>query len=277
MDIIHAIILAIVEGLTEFLPVSSTGHMIIVSSLMGISGDDFTKLFEVCIQFGAILSVVVIYFKDFFKSLTFYFKLFVAFIPTAIVGLLLKSKIDQLLENVQVVAFTLLIGGIILLFVDKWFAKNEIVQNPDNDNVLDPQQNAPKEVDFKTGLIIGCFQCLAMVPGVSRSAATIIGGLTQKLTRKTAAEFSFFLAVPTMFAATAKSLWDEKELLMQSQDKIDILLIGNVIAFVVAYLAIKSFIGILTKYGFKVFGYYRIVLGLTLLILLYSGVKLQII
>lgn len=277
MDIIHAIILAIVEGLTEFLPVSSTGHMIIVSSLMGISGDDFTKLFEVCIQFGAILSVVVIYFKDFFKSLTFYFKLFVAFIPTAIVGLLLKSKIDQLLENVQVVAFTLLIGGIILLFVDKWFAKNEIVQNPDNDNVLDPQQNAPKEVDFKTGLIIGCFQCLAMVPGVSRSAATIIGGLTQKLTRKTAAEFSFFLAVPTMFAATAKSLWDEKELLMQSQDKIDILLIGNVIAFVVAYLAIKSFIGILTKYGFKVFGYYRIVLGLTLLILLYNGVKLQII
>lgn len=275
MDIIHAIILAIVEGLTEFLPVSSTGHMIIASSLMGISGDDFTKLFEVCIQFGAILSVVVIYFKDFFKSLNFYFKLFVAFLPTAIVGFLLKSKIDQLLENVQVVAFSLLIGGIILLFVDKWFAKNETVQN--KDDVLDGNQNVSKEVDFKTGFIIGCFQCLAMVPGVSRSAATIIGGLTQKLTRKTAAEFSFFLAVPTMFAATAKSLWDEKELLMQSQDKIDILLIGNVIAFVVAYLAIKSFIGILTKYGFKVFGYYRIVLGLTLLILLYSGVKLQII
>jgi undecaprenyl-diphosphatase len=278
MDLLKAIILAIVEGLTEFLPVSSTGHMIIVSSFMGIAHDDFTKLFEVCIQFGAILSVVVIYFKDFFKSLSFYFKLFVAFIPTAIVGLLLKKKIDMLLERIEVVAFMLLIGGIILLFVDKWFAKNEEPQNND-ENIIDGQvASEPKEVDFKTAFVIGCFQCLAMVPGVSRSAATIIGGLTQKLTRKKAAEFSFFLAVPTMFAATAKSLWDEKELLMNSlDDKIMLLLVGNVVAFVVAYLAIKSFIGILTKYGFKIFGYYRIVLGIVLLVLFYSGVQLAMV
>ncbi len=278
MNIIQAIILAIVEGLTEFLPVSSTGHMIIVSSFMGIAHDDFTKLFEVCIQLGAILSVVLIYFKDFFKSINFYVKLFIAFIPTAILGLLLKKKIDALLENVEVVAFMLLIGGIILLFVDKWFAKNETrAENTSSQDVLDENANKEKSIDYKTSFIIGCFQCLAMVPGVSRSAATIIGGLTQKLNRKTAAEFSFFLAVPTMFAATAKSLWDEKELLMKSTDKIDLLLIGNVVAFIVAYLAIKSFIGILTKYGFKVFGYYRILIGSLLLVLIYSGVKLEMI
>lgn len=265
MGIIEAIILAIIEGITEYLPVSSTGHMIIASSLMGIASDDFTKMFEVCIQLGAILAVVVLYFKDFFKSLDFYFKLFVAFIPTAIIGLLLKSKIDTLLENVEVVAIMLLLGGIVLLFVDKWFAKNEV------------EGEGKTSLDFKTSFLIGCFQCFAMVPGVSRSAATIIGGLSQKLTRKTAAEFSFFLAVPTMFAATAKSLWDDKEILMESTDKIDLLLIGNAIAFVVAYLAIKTFIGILTKYGFKMFGYYRIVLGAVLLILLYSGVDLQIV
>ncbi|HTF81494.1 MAG TPA: undecaprenyl-diphosphate phosphatase [Cytophagales bacterium] len=280
MDLIKAIILAIVEGLTEFLPISSTGHMIIVSSLMGIAGDDFTKLFEVCIQFGAILSVVVIYFKDFFKSLNFYFKLFVAFIPTAIVALLFKKKIEALLENVEVVAYSLLIGGIILLFVDKWFAKNELQDSSAASEDIDPTASTTtptKEVDYKTAFIIGCFQCLAMIPGVSRSAATIIGGLTQHLTRKKAAEFSFFLAVPTMFAATVKSLWDEKELLLKSTDKIDLLLIGNLVAFVVAYLAIKSFIGILTKYGFKIFGYYRIVVGVVILALLYSGVKLEII
>lgn len=262
MNIIEAIILAIVEGITEYLPVSSTGHMIIASSLMGIASDDFTKLFEVCIQLGAIMAVVFVYFKDFFKSIDFYFKLFVAFIPTAIIGLLFKSKIDELLDRVEVVAFMLFVGGFLLLFVDKWFSKNE--------------QKEPVEMSYKTSFLIGCFQCVAMVPGVSRSAATIIGGLSQKLTRKTAAEFSFFLAVPTMFAATAKSLWDEKELLMQSKDQIDLLILGNVIAFAVAYLAIKTFIGILTKYGFKVFGYYRIVLGTVLLILFYSGVSLQL-
>jgi undecaprenyl-diphosphatase len=263
MTWIEAIVLAIIEGITEFLPVSSTGHMIIASAIMGIKNDPFTKVFEVAIQFGAILSVVVLYFKRFFKSFDFYFKLFVAFIPTAIVGLLLKQYIDELFEKVWVVATMLLLGGIILLFIDKWFQKNET--------------EGTEEVSYKTGFLIGCFQCLAMVPGVSRSAATIIGGLTQKLTRKAAAEFSFFLAVPTMFAATAKSLYDEKELILESTDKIPLLLLGNVVAFIVAMLAIKFFINILTKYGFKVFGYYRIALGALLLILLLLNVELAVV
>lgn len=262
MTWLESIILAIVEGLTEFLPISSTGHMIITSAVMGIKNDPFTKVFEVAIQFGAILSVVVLYFKRFFKSFDFYFKLFVAFIPTAIVGLLIKKYIDGWLENVWVVATTLLIGGIVLLFVDKWFENNE--------------HEGTEEVSYKTGFLIGCFQCLAMIPGVSRSAATIIGGLTQKLTRKAAAEFSFFLAVPTMFAATAKSLYDEKELILESADKIPLLIIGNIVAFIVAMIAIKFFIGILTKYGFRVFGYYRIALGALLLILLLMNVDLAV-
>jgi undecaprenyl-diphosphatase len=263
MTWIQAIILAIVEGITEFLPISSTGHMIITSALMGIKADPFTKVFEVSIQFGAILSVVVIYFQRFFKSFDFYFKLFVAFIPTAILGLLLKKRIDLLMENVWVVATTLLLGGIFLLFVDKIFAKNE--------------EEGLEEIDYKTGFIIGVFQAISMIPGVSRSASTIIGGLTQKLTRKAAAEFSFFLAVPTMFAATAKSLYDEKDLILASTDKIPLLLLGNIIAFIVAIAAIKFFIGFLTKNGFKMFGYYRIVLGTILIVLLALGVDLQII
>jgi undecaprenyl-diphosphatase len=263
MSWLEAIILAIVEGITEFLPISSTGHMIITSALLGIKNDPFTKVFEVSIQFGAILSVVVVYFQRFFKSLDFYFKLFAAFLPTAILGLLLKSKIDQLLENVWVVAISLLLGGILLLFIDKWFAKNE--------------EEGTEEVDYKTGLLIGLFQSISMIPGVSRSAASIIGGLTQKLTRKAAAEFSFFLAVPTMFAATAKSIWDEKELILESTDKIPLLLLGNVVAFVVAIAAIRFFIGFLTKYGFKMFGYYRIAVGSIILLLLALGIDLQVI
>lgn len=264
MNFIEAFILAFIEGLTEFLPISSTGHMIIASSFMGIASDDFTKMFTVAIQFGAILSVVVVYFKRFFQSWDFYKKLVVAFIPTGIIGLLLKSHIDQLLENVWVVSISLLLGGIVLLFVDKWFAKNE--------------SEGTEEVSYKTGFLIGVFQCIAMIPGVSRSAATIIGGLSQKLTRKAAAEFSFFLAVPTMFAATAKSIWDEKELLLKSSNNEWILLIiGNVVAFIVAYFAIRSFIAFLSKKGFKVFGYYRIILGGILIILLLSGINLQII
>lgn len=262
MDFFEAIILAIIEGLTEFLPVSSTGHMIIASTFMGIASDDFTKLFTVAIQFGAILSVVVVYFRRFLQSWNFYAKLVVAFIPTGIIGLLLKSHIDALLENVWVVATSLLVGGVVLLFVDKWFARNET--------------EGTEEVSYKTGFIIGIIQSIAMVPGVSRSAATIIGGLTQKLTRKAAAEFSFFLAVPTMFAATAKSIWDEKELLLQSSNnEWVLLLIGNLVAFVVAYVAIRSFISYLSKNGFRVFGYYRILLGATLIILLMCGVNLQ--
>jgi len=262
MSFLEVFILAIIEGLTEFLPVSSTGHMIIASKFMGIASDDFVKLFTVVIQFGAILSVVVVYFKRFFQGINFYIKLGVAFIPTGILGLLFKSHIDDLLENVLVVAISLVLGGIVLLFMDKWFASNE--------------EEGTEEVSYKTGLIIGSIQALAMIPGVSRSAATIFGGLSQKLTRKAAAEFSFFLAVPTMFAATLKSMWDKKYLLIKSSNnEIWYLLLGNIIAFIVAYLAIKSFIGYVTKKGFKVFGYYRIALGLILIILLASGVELE--
>jgi undecaprenyl-diphosphatase len=263
VSIIEVIILALVEGITEFLPVSSTGHMIIASSLMGIEQDPFVKLFEVCIQLGAILAVVVLYFRRFLKSLNFYLVLFCGFLPTAVLGLLLKKRIDLLLENVEVVAFSLLFGGIILVFIDRLFSSDE------TDDLT--------EVSWKTAFWIGVIQSVSMIPGVSRSAATIIGGLTQKLTRKTAAEFSFFLAVPTMFAATAKSMWDEKELLMASTDKIWLLLLGNGIAFVVAYLVMSAFVGFLNRNGFRLFGYYRILLGLTLLGLLYSGVPLKII
>lgn len=266
MDLLHAIILAIVEGITEFLPVSSTGHMILTSAMMGIEGKEFTKVFEVSIQFGAILSVVVVYFKRFFKDLNFYYKLFFAFLPTAVLGLLLGDYIDSLLENVYVVASTLLLGGIILLFVDKWFAKNET--------------EGTDEISYKSAVLIGFFQSIAMIPGVSRSAASIIGGLTQKITRKAAAEFSFFLAVPTMFAATAKKLYDFSKNTSDVQllaDNINLLIVGNVVAFIVALIAIKFFISILTKYGFKFFGYYRIILGVTILVMLFSGIKLEIV
>jgi undecaprenyl-diphosphatase len=258
MELINAILLAIVEGITEFLPISSTGHMIIVSSLLGINNSEFTKIFEVSIQFGAILSVVVLYWKRFFQSLDFYYKLFVAFLPAAIIGYLFNDAIDELLEKPAVVAVSLVLGGIVLLFADKWFNK--------------PEEN--KEVDYPLALKIGFFQAISMIPGVSRSAATIIGGMSQKLTRQKAAEFSFFLAVPTMFAATAYKLLKGYKSI-HSED-ISVLLVGNIVAFVVAMVAIKFFISILTKYGFKVFGYYRIVVGMIILILLASGVKLEI-
>lgn len=263
MDIIHAIILAIIEGLTEFLPVSSTGHMIIGSSLMGIASDPFTKMFTVAIQFGAILSVIVLYWKRFFQSIDFYIKLFLAFLPAAIIGFLFNDYIDQLLERIDVVAYMLIAGGIVFLFVDKVFDDNE---------------KKDKAIDHFTAIRIGFFQVIAMIPGVSRSAATIIGGLSQGLTKKTAAEFSFFLAVPTMFAATLYKMYKffgSGETFGSSE--ITLLIIGNVVAFVVALLAIRSFISFLTKHGFKVFGYYRILLGIIILILLYSGVELSII
>lgn len=263
MTILEVIILAIVEGITEFLPISSTGHMIIASTLMGIEKDPFVKLFEVSIQFGAILAVVVLYFRRFFKNLKFYTVLIAGFIPTGILGLLLKKRIDHLLENVEVVAISLLLGGIVLIFIDRLFSSDE--------------KDDKTEVDYKTAFWIGLIQSISMVPGVSRSAATIIGGLTQKLTRKTAAEFSFFLAVPTMFAATCKSMWDEKALLIESADKIWLLLLGNGIAFFVAYFAMAGFVNFLNKNGFRIFGYYRIALGLTLIVLLQMGVPLQIV
>lgn len=259
MSVIEAIILAVIEGLTEFLPISSTGHMIIASSIMGINELDFTKIFTVNIQFGAILSVVVLYWKRFFTSLDIYFKLFMAFIPAAVIGLLLSDYIDMMLENVIVVAISLLLGGIVLIFVDKWFVNS-------NDDI--------EELDYPKSFKIGLFQCLAMIPGVSRSAATIIGGLNEKLSRKAAAEFSFLLAVPTMLAASSyKLLQGYKDI--QVVD-IQTLLIGNVVAFIVAMFAIKFFIAFLTKYGFKVFGYYRIVLGLAILILWALGVELTV-
>lgn len=258
MELINAILLAIVEGITEFLPISSTGHMIIVSSLLGIAKAEFTKIYEVNIQFGAILSVVVLYWRRFFQSMDFYFKLFVAFLPAAVIGFLLGDYIDAMLESVTVVAITLLVGGIVLLFVDKWFNTDE----------------KDKEVDYWLALKIGFFQCIAMIPGVSRSAATIIGGMSQKMNRKQAAEFSFFLAVPTMFAASAYKLLKSYKAI-HSED-ITILIIGNIVAFIVAMIAIKFFISFLTKYGFKIFGYYRIALGLLILTLLAFGVKLEL-
>lgn len=260
MTIWEAIIIAIVEGITEFLPISSTGHMIITESLLNMPSQDFTKLFIVNIQFGAILSVVVLYWKRFFQSFDFYFKLFVAFIPAAIIGFLLGDKIDALLENVIVVAIALVLGGFVLIFFDRWFK---------HANTTEPQP-----VSYPKALIIGFFQCIAMIPGVSRSAATIIGGLTQKLNRKNAAEFSFFLAVPTMLAASAYKLLKNHEAI--NSDNIYILILGNVVAFIVAMIAIKGFISFLTKYGFKAFGYYRIILGGLILLLYFLGYNLSV-
>jgi undecaprenyl-diphosphatase len=257
MELFKAIIIAIVEGITEFLPVSSTGHMIITQKLLNIQESDFVKMFIVSIQFGAILSVIVLYWRRFLQSFSFYLKLFVAFIPAAIFGLLFIDVIDRLLESVLVVAISLVLGGIVLVFVDNWF-KKPVINN---------------EVTYPKALKIGFFQVIAMIPGVSRSAATIIGGLTQKLDRKTAAEFSFFLAVPTMFAASAYKLYKSYELI--TKENINILLIGNAVAFVVALLAIKGFITFLTKHGFKWFGYYRIIVGLIIILLLVFGVDLS--
>jgi undecaprenyl-diphosphatase len=262
VSLLQSILLAIIEGLTEFLPVSSTGHMIIASSVMGIAADPFTKLFTVAIQLGAILAVVVLYWKRFFQSFDFYFKIGVAFIPAVIGGLFLKGYIDALLERVDVVGYALLLGGVFFLFVDKIFSETNLTE---------------QEITYPKAFKIGLFQVIAMIPGVSRSAATIIGGLSQKLTRTSAAEFSFFLAVPTMFAATVLSLYDfHKQGLILSSNQTSVLIVGNIVAFVVAMIAIKSFVNFLTKHGFKVFGYYRIVLGVIILILYYLGTGLSI-
>lgn len=263
MTLIETIVLAIVEGLTEFLPVSSTGHLIIATALLGIEPSAFVKLFTVAIQLGTILSVVILYFKRFFKSLDFYFKLLVAFIPAAVFGLLFSSVIDDMLESPMTVAVTLVLGGIILLFVDQWFNKPKI-DNSDN-------------ISYFTALKIGLFQCLAMIPGTSRSGATIVGGMAQKLSRKAAAEFSFFLAVPTMFGATAKKLLDfYKDGNQFTSQEVNVLIIGNVVGFIVAIIAIKSFIGFVTKYGFKAFGWYRIVVGGIIIIMLLGGHSLSV-
>ncbi len=263
MTLFQNIIISIVEGLTEFLPVSSTGHMIIAQKILAMESTEFVKVFTVNIQFGAILSVIVLYWKRFFQTWDFYWKLLIAVFPALIIGFLLSEKIDSLLENVIVVAVMLVIGGVFMLFVDKWF------NYPDKD----------QEMDWKRSLKIGFFQCIAMIPGVSRSMATIVGGMSTKLTRKNAAEFSFFLAVPTMAAASGYKLL---KLVMDPQaatmltDNLTALLIGNVVAFLVAMAAIKFFIAFLTKYGFKAFGYYRIVVGLAIIIMSLLGYDLSV-
>ncbi len=278
MDIFQSIIIAIVEGLTEFLPVSSTGHMIIAEEALGVEHNDFVNAFTVIIQFGAILSVVWLYWKRFFhlnqvpegvkgaKALLikydFYWKLLVAFVPAAVIGFLLGDFIDSLLENVTVVAVMLVAGGVLMLFVDKWFNRST---------------TAP--LTEKRALTIGFYQCIAMIPGVSRSMATIVGGMQQGLTRKDAAEFSFFLAVPTMFAATAYKLLKliiEPESLQLLVDNIWVLIVGNVVAFIVAVLAIKFFINYVTKYGFKAFGYYRIIVGAAIIIMGLCGISMEV-
>lgn len=274
MNLLQAIIIAIVEGITEYLPVSSTGHMIIASSLMDIHKQEFTKLFEVAVQLGAILAVVVLYWKKFFdfKRWQFYVKLIVAVIPAIVLGALFSDKIDALLESPTTVAITLLLGGIVLLFIDKLF-------NQQTANKIEAEESVSNAKAF----FIGLWQCVAMIPGVSRSAATIIGGMQQKLSRKLAAEFSFFLAVPTMCAATGYSLFlkdwgtpgaEQKgyELILGSSDNLYAFIVGNIVAFVVAMLAIRFFIGFLQKRGFRLFGWYRIIAGIILLILIYTGV-----
>lgn len=270
MTTLQAVILGIIEGITEYLPISSTGHMILASAIMGIDEDAFTKMFEICIQLGAILSVVVLYWKKFFdfKKWQFYLKLFVAVIPALILGFLFNDAIEALLENPVGVSIALILGGIVLLFIDKAF-KNPVVTSEDG-------------ITVKKGFWIGVWQCLSMIPGTSRSAATIIGGMQQKLTRSVAAEFSFFLAVPTMAAATGYSLllkhWDVNgtqmkgyEMLTQNKDNLMIFGIGAVISFIVAMIAIKSFIAFLQKNGFRMFGIYRIIAGL--IMLFYLGMK----
>ncbi len=262
MGILETIILAIVEGITEFLPISSTGHMIIAQHLLGIESSPFTKAFIVNIQFGTILSVVVLYWKRFFQTIDFYFKLFVGVIPAIVLGLLLEDHIDAMLDSVVTVAVSLLLGGVVLLFIDRY---------------LNPKSEV--KVTYPKAFKIGLMQCLAMIPGVSRSAATIIGGMTQGLTRKQAAEFSFFLAVPTMFGASIMkiySAWKEVPQLFEGAN-LQSLIIGNVVGFVVAMLAIRFFITFLTRHGFKVFGWYRIIVGAALLILLAFGVDLAVV
>lgn len=261
MTSIQAIIIAIVEGLTEFLPISSTAHMKITNPIIGVQHNAFTNMFEVVIQLAAILSVVTIYFKKFiqFKNIQFYLKLAVAVVPALIFGALLKKHIDAALGNLWFIAIVMIVGGVVLLFIDKWFTQNTIDQE--------------EQITYPKALIVGCFQVLSIVfPGLSRSAATIIGGMNQKLSRRLAAEFSFFLAVPTMLAASVKTLYDvykeSPEVLVASNLKT--LGIGAIVSYVVALIAIKFFISFLQKNGFKLFGWYRIMVGFVVLFLLWQ-------
>ena len=271
MDTLQAIIIAIIEGLTEFLPISSTAHMGFAASLMGMQETEFLKMFQVSIQFGAILAIVVLYWKKFFdfSDFSFYFKLAAAVVPALVLGFLFDDLIEEVLGNQIAISSVLVLGGVVLLFADNWFKNPTIVDE--------------KDISIKKAVIIGFWQCLAMMPGTSRSAASIIGGMTQGLTRKAAAEFSFFLAVPTMLAVTVYSVfvktWGKGtaaemkgyEMILQDQNHINLFIIGNIVAFVVAVIAVKTFINLLTKYGFKVWGWYRIIIGIALLIYFYTS------
>lgn len=262
MSYLQALIIAIVEGLTEFLPVSSTGHMILVDSLMNIRDKEFAKTFEIVIQLGAILAVLVIYIKRFFVGINIYKKLFVAFLPTGVIGLLAYKTIKHYLFNPFTVSISLIVGGIILILLDKWSERKE------------SEYKDVEDISFKGALKIGFIQCFSMIPGVSRAAATIFGGIFAGFDRKQAAEFSFLLAIPTMFAASGYDLLKEKDNI-HSED-VKILLFGAAIAFIVAIFAVKGFIAFLNKYGFKHFGWYRIVLGIVFLsYALYTGLQIN--
>ena len=264
MGILEAIIIAIVEGITEFLPISSTGHMIITQAILGVESNQFTKAFTVIIQFGAITSVLFLYWKRFFQSIDFYVKLFIAFIPAAVMGLLFGDLIDDMLEQVDIVAVSLLLGGWILIYSDKWFAQNLHAEE------------AP--VTRKNAFVVGLFQCIALIPGVSRSAATIIGGMMSGWNKKQAAEFSFFLAVPTMFAASLKKTYDVVKIDYHIiTDHWGIMLLGCIVAAAVAFLSIKTLMKILQNKGFAPFGWYRVILGGTILALLMARVPLEIV
>jgi len=261
MDLFQAIILAIIEGLTEYLPISSTAHMIFASSYYGIQDDEFVKLFQVSIQFGAILAVVALYWKKFFdfSKFSFYVKLAIAVVPALLLGVLFDDLIEEALGDPIPIAIVLIIGGIFLLFIERLFKNPTVYKEED--------------ITIKKGIAIGFWQCLAMMPGTSRAAASIIGGMQQGLTRETAAEFSFFLAVPTMAAVTVYSLFVKTynngvrgyEMIAENSDYLKMFLLGNIIAFVVAIIAIKGFIGLIKKYGFRPWGWYRIIAGTLLL------------
>ncbi|MDD6507003.1 MAG: undecaprenyl-diphosphate phosphatase [Prevotellaceae bacterium] len=278
MDILQTVIIAIVEGLTEFLPVSSTGHMIIAQSLLGVESTPFVKAFTIIIQFGAILSVICLYWRRFFYPQTvgngqgywqamlgFYGRLVVGVLPAVVLGLAFNDLIEENLGNVNLVAWMLILGGVFMLFCDRIFNKG----------------SEQTELTYKRAFFIGLIQCISMIPGVSRSMSTIVGGMSQRLTRKAAAEFSFFLAVPTMFGATCletyKMLKGGEAAILSQGDNLQMLLLGSLVAFIVAILAIKFFINYVTRYGFAAFGWYRIVVGAIIIACGLCGVNLQMV
>ena len=285
MTTTETVILGVVEGLTEFLPVSSTGHLMVTQALLHIRNSEATRVFIINIQFGAILSVFFVYWRRFFQSFDFYLKLLVAFLPSAIIGLLLKKHIDALLSSITTVAVSWLIGGIVLVIADKIFKPQIEAALADEDTVRVKEVNefgvdvtldrlVIVPVSWAQAFKIGCFQVISMIPGVSRAAATIIGGLTQGFNIKRAAEFSFFLGMPSVFAAAVLETFKGIDAIKGTE--VSNLLIGNAVSFVIGMIAIKFFIELISRFGLKFFGYYRIILGATILILLASGHKLEI-